>query len=155
MGSKGNQIYGGCVTSSTVKHIFCVNFYLALLQARGANAFHEQNLFFKIFKILTKWLIEPQHEISNNVVYATSKGSDQPAPTRSLIRAFANCLNMLLTYHHLEFPSLKVVCIGSSEVTFVRVPHCSICLAMHGWSSMCKKATPGKTENWFSKPIID
>ena len=32
---------------------------------------------------------EPRHEISNNVVCATSKGSDQPAHTCSLIRAFA------------------------------------------------------------------
>ena len=38
---------------------------------------------------------EPVHEISNNVVYATSKGSDQPAHTRSLIRAFASRLNIL------------------------------------------------------------
>ena len=38
---------------------------------------------------------EPGHEISNNVVYATSKGSDQPAHTRSLIRAFASRLNIL------------------------------------------------------------
>ena len=32
--------------------------------------------------------IEPVHEISNNVVCATSKASDQPAHTLSLIRAF-------------------------------------------------------------------
>ena len=38
---------------------------------------------------------EPRHEISNNVVCATSKGSDQPAYTRSLIRAFARRLNIL------------------------------------------------------------
>ena len=38
---------------------------------------------------------EPQHEISNNVVCATSKSSDQPAHTRSLIRAFASRLNIL------------------------------------------------------------
>ena len=38
---------------------------------------------------------EPRHEISNNVVYATSKGSDQPVHKRSLIRAFASCLNIL------------------------------------------------------------
>ena len=38
---------------------------------------------------------EPVHEISNNVVCATSKGSDQPAHTRSLIRAFASRLSML------------------------------------------------------------
>ena len=29
---------------------------------------------------------EPRHEISNNVVCATSKASDQPAHTRSLIK---------------------------------------------------------------------
>ena len=38
---------------------------------------------------------EPRHEISNNVVCATSKGSDQPAHTRSLIRAFASRCNIL------------------------------------------------------------
>ena len=40
-------------------------------------------------------LYEPVHEISNNVVCATSKGSDQPAHTGSLIRAFARLLNIL------------------------------------------------------------
>ena len=38
---------------------------------------------------------EPQHEISINVVCATSQASDQPAHTRSLTRAFANRLNIL------------------------------------------------------------
>ena len=38
---------------------------------------------------------EPRHEISNNVVCTTSKGSDQPAHTCSLIRAFASHLNIL------------------------------------------------------------
>ena len=38
---------------------------------------------------------EPVHEISNNVVCATSKASDQPAHTRSLIRAYASRLNNL------------------------------------------------------------
>ena len=38
---------------------------------------------------------EPRHEISNNVACATSKGSDQPAHTRRLIRAFACRLNIL------------------------------------------------------------
>ena len=37
---------------------------------------------------------EQRHEISNNVVCATSKASDQPAHTHSLIRAFASCLNI-------------------------------------------------------------
>ena len=39
-------------------------------------------------------LYEPVHEISNNVVCATSKASDQPAHTRSLIRAFASRLSI-------------------------------------------------------------
>ena len=38
---------------------------------------------------------EPVHEISNNVVCATSKPSDQPAHMRSLIRAFASHLSIL------------------------------------------------------------
>ena len=38
---------------------------------------------------------EPRHEISNNVVCVTSKGSDQPAHTGSPIRAFTCHLNIL------------------------------------------------------------
>ena len=38
---------------------------------------------------------EQPHEISNNVVCGTSKASDQPAHTRSLIRVFASRLNIL------------------------------------------------------------
>ena len=38
---------------------------------------------------------EPRREISNNMICATSKDSDQPAHTRSLIRAFASRLNSL------------------------------------------------------------
>ena len=41
------------------------------------------------------YAFEPRHEISNNVVYATSKASDQPAHMRSLIRGFASRLNIL------------------------------------------------------------
>ena len=40
-------------------------------------------------------IYEPRHEISNNVVCAASKASDQPAHTHSLIRAFASGLNIL------------------------------------------------------------
>ena len=35
------------------------------------------------------------HEISNNKVCATNEASDQPAHTRSLIRAFASRLSIL------------------------------------------------------------
>ena len=48
-----------------------------------------------IYSRLTTRTNEPWHEISNNVVCTTSKGSDQPAHKRSLIRAFASCLNIL------------------------------------------------------------
>ena len=37
----------------------------------------------------------PRHGISNNLVCTTSKASDQPAHTRSLIRVFASGLNIL------------------------------------------------------------
>ena len=42
-----------------------------------------------------RFKIEPVHEISNNVVCATSKASNQPAHTHSLIRAFASHLNIV------------------------------------------------------------
>ena len=38
---------------------------------------------------------EPRHEISDNLVCATSKALDQPAHSRSLIRAYACRLNIL------------------------------------------------------------
>ena len=62
-------------------------------------------------------------------VSATSKGSDQPADTCSLIRAFACRLQSymtvtLLTEHHLEFLSLNGGCAGSSESTLAKIPHC-------------------------------
>ena len=44
---------------------------------------------------LIELIIEPQHVISNNVVCATSKASDQPAQTRSLIWGFASHLTIL------------------------------------------------------------
>ena len=49
---------------------------------------------------ISSWVLayiayELRHDISNNVVCATSKVSDQPAHTRSLIRAFASLLNIL------------------------------------------------------------
>ena len=62
--------------------------------------------------IFTLNIYEPWHEITNYVVCETSKGSDQPAHMRSLVRALASRLNILLsvkllTEHHLEFLSLK------------------------------------------------
>ena len=42
----------------------------------------------KYISIKQIYNIEPPHEIPNNLVCVTSKGSDQPAHTRSLISAF-------------------------------------------------------------------
>ena len=50
---------------------------------------------FNIFSSIQRRTFEPAPEISNNVVYATSKASDQPAHTRSLIQAFASRLNIV------------------------------------------------------------
>ena len=64
---------------------------------------------------------------SNNVVYATSKGSDQHAHTHRLIRAFASRLNTVkqLTEHHLEFLSLEEDAQAhSSASSHVKTPTC-------------------------------
>ena len=88
------------------------------------------NLKLNLFPVELKHFIRQKvwHEISNNVVCATIKAPDQPAHTRSLIRAFASRLNSLsvklLTEHHLEFQSLKGDCTGSSESTLVKMPNC-------------------------------
>ena len=57
-----------------------------------------QNLLFAAVvtgTLRVKELFEPVHEISNNVVCATTKASYQPVHTRSLIRAFASRLSIL------------------------------------------------------------
>ena len=61
------------------------------------------------------------------MVCVTSKASDQPARTCTLIRAFDSRLNMsvkLLTEHNLEFLSLKGGCKGWSESTHVKMSNC-------------------------------
>ena len=50
---------------------------------------------FKMFENDSPFIYDPVHEISNNEVCSTSKTSDQPAHTRSLIRAFASRLIIL------------------------------------------------------------
>ena len=62
-----------------------------MLCTRPKSENRQTNRIFHPFPIL----FEPMHEISNNVVCATSKASDQPAHTRSLIRAFASRLSIL------------------------------------------------------------
>ena len=74
-------------------------------------------------------LYEPRPEVSNNVVYATSRASDQLVHTRSLIRVFASRLNILCVLSSclnaiLEFLSLKGGYTGWPESTHVKLPHC-------------------------------
>ena len=52
-------------------------------------------LSFPVLPEIKDVIFEPRHEISNNVVCATSKGSGKPVHTRSLIRTFASGLNNL------------------------------------------------------------
>ena len=83
-------------------------------------------------------LYEPVHEISNNVVCATNKASDQPAHMRSLIRAFASRSSIL----SLEFLSLKGGCRGSSEsytcqnATFLEITCHGLSILIHGVVSL-------------------
>ena len=56
------------------------------MEARADVVWFEQDVYF---------IYMPVHEISNKVVCATSKVSDQPAHKRSLIRAFASRLSIL------------------------------------------------------------
>ena len=48
-----------------------------------------------VFEMNSDMINEPVHEISNHVVCLTSKASDHPAHTCSLIRAFASHLSIL------------------------------------------------------------
>ena len=78
------------------------------------------------------------HEIANNVVCATSNASDQPAHTRSLIRAFASRLGI----YHLEFQSLRGGCTGLSEYTLVKMLEISCTGSIISFRS-CNKTPPG------------
>ena len=64
---------------------------------------------------LKKIAYEPKHKISNNMVCATSKASDQLEYSMSV---------KLLPVLHFEFLCLKGGCTGSHESTPVKMPHC-------------------------------
>ena len=61
--------------------------YVRNVQSRLTKHVRNVNMRYKMY--------EPRHEVSNNVVCATSKASDLPAHTSSPIRAFASRLNIL------------------------------------------------------------
>ena len=58
-------------------------------------AFRDILQYLFLFSTATLEIYEPRHEVSNNVICATNKASDQPAHMRCLIRAFVICLNIL------------------------------------------------------------
>ena len=130
------RVLAGCRCDSTIFSfscpIFCGDLKKHLIEkhpiSTTENNFMENKFTTKIFFVegSRAIIIDPVHEISNNVVCATSKASDQPAHTRSLIRAFASysMIVKLLTEHHLEFLSLKGGCRGLSESTLVKMSNC-------------------------------
>ena len=58
------------------------------------------------------------------VVCATSKASDQPVHTCSLVRAFACHLNIQCVLSNWQNINLKGGCTGLSESTLVKMQHC-------------------------------
>ena len=72
---------------NSISDRLCI-FYLYFCRVQGVY-FRSCNLF---LSTSISCYNEPVHEISNNVVCVTNKASDQPAHTRSLIRAFASRL---------------------------------------------------------------
>ena len=64
-----------------------------LMGKKIITIFHSKNSLAEPMLLIV--IFEPRHGISNNVVCATSKVSDQPAHTGSLIRAFSNRFNIL------------------------------------------------------------
>ena len=69
----------------------CVNYVLQYVNGHAVKG----NQFSKKYTAFFMQSLEPVHEISNNVVFATSKASDQPVHTHSLIRDFASRLSIL------------------------------------------------------------
>ena len=62
-----------------------------LLFARNKVGFSRVVVY--VSALFRKTIFEPRHEISNNVVCATSKASDLPAHTCSLIKTIASRLS--------------------------------------------------------------
>ena len=79
-----------------LRHIPSILIWIALMKCGSVDA--------RLWSLLqfyeTSNKNEPWHGISNNVVCAASKASDQPAHTCSLIRAFASRLNIFWVFSY-------------------------------------------------------
>ena len=121
--------YKGFYLSSDPKKY--LSFEIAFLGCKAQNLTYIHNVDMTVASLYKVNIFEPWHWISNNVVCATNKSSDQPAHMRSLIIAVGSRLNTLRVFklqthseHHLELLSLKGGCTGSSESTIVKMPYC-------------------------------
>ena len=91
---EGIVYQNGAVQTVIVKHYSATDgkiFYMLPVTVKPVLSGHS-----KIDKTKNLMTNEPRHNIFNNVVCVTSKASDQPAHTRSLIRAFDGRLNILI-----------------------------------------------------------
>ena len=66
----------------------------------------------------------------------------------------------LLTEHHLKFLSLKGGCTGSSEFTFVKMPHCwkshvTALLKLHAYCIQCMGTTTNLKTLVLVAPIVN
>ena len=85
---------GTCALREKKKISYKVHYHLSINHIDSTICFSPYESLHSILRGKST-VFEAVHEISNNVVCATSKGSVQPAHTRSLIRAFASRLNIL------------------------------------------------------------
>ena len=77
-------------------------------------------------------IIEPPHELSNNVVCVTSKASYQWSDQRLYWSLEYSITVKQLSEHHLEFLSLKGGCTGWSESTLVKMRHLLLEISYRG-----------------------
>ena len=88
-GAACDKITGECPGELCETGYFGASCNLGKFYWLALNTYNVHSISFLIIKY------EPVHEISNNVLCATSKASDQPAHMRNLIRAFASRLSNL------------------------------------------------------------
>ena len=119
----------------------CVYVHICTICLRGTHGRLE--LIASVLSFLNKVKIKIKWYgfFSNNVVCATSKGSDRPTHTSDQSLCKLPEYNMsvkLFTKDHFELLSLKGGCPGSSESTLVKMPHCwkSHVAAHFNWHNM-------------------
>ena len=97
MGSQKNHLREMVLLSTNNKCFDCMKWKYTMLYTHNLGLYWNPVAIYTLVVHLNCMyiLFEPVHGISDNVVCATSKASDQPAHTRSLIRAFASRLSIL------------------------------------------------------------